>query len=76
MRKKIILGVLITIIVIFLGLFFINTFCFELSHRGEFPVNAYCSTCGEQGGIAEHICKNPNGKPIYCSSCGKIKIGK
>lgn len=53
-----------------------NELCYEIEHRGIYPVNPYCERCGRRSGFIQHKCTNPNGKEKYCRVCGKIMSEK
>lgn len=71
----------IVILLIFVGLASVvwiinNIFCFNDAHRDIYPVNPYCTRCRGRDGIVQHECTNPDGREMYCRSCGKIVIKK
>ena len=56
----------------------IVTIALEFTCHGCEPnennVNPICELCGERDSIRLHDCKNPDGEPLYCRECGKLKI--
>ena len=74
--KKGILLIIILIILLGLGIAIIinvnKEYCYNISHRGAYPVNPYCEKCGGRDGIVMHECTNPNGEKKYCRVCGKL----
>ena len=72
--KKIVFLVSMLLIIIFIIIIINNIFCFDKVHKEKYPVNPYCTKCHVIDGDVQHECKNPNGKDIYCSSCGKIVV--
>lgn len=63
-------------ICILVGFFIIKEeyICFDITHRGKYPVNPYCTKCHGNDGFIIHECSNPNGKDKYCRVCGKVVI--
>lgn len=77
MKKKILIAFTFICVLI---VFFImkeekeENICFDITHRGKYPVNPYCTKCHGQDGVKLHKCSNPNGEDKYCRVCGKFII--
>ncbi len=72
MKKPILILLIFLILVFSFWTIISNSFCFDSTHRGIYPVNPYCTRCRGRDGIVQHECTNPDGREIYCRSCGKI----
>ena len=75
--KKTIICVVILLVLLAIGIAISvnivnNMFCYEVSHKGVYPVNPYCEKCRGRDGDIQHECTNPNGEEKYCRVCGKI----
>lgn len=82
-KKKIIIGILAVLIIITSVIIVdmiklknesIENICVDITHRGKHPVNPCCPKCGQNDGIIQHKCSNPNGIDKYCRVCGKVVI--
>lgn len=78
MKKKryFILVTGIIILALLIGWLASEPFCCESAHIGKYPVNPYCTKCRGRDGVIQHECRNPNGKEIYCRTCGKIVVAR
>ena len=79
MKKGIIIIIILLAILGLVYAIIINghkEYCYDVSHRGVYPVNPYCEKCGARDGIVMHKCTNPDGKEKYCRVCGKIVYTK
>lgn len=73
MKKRITTISIIFLIIIMSFLAIQKTiYCHNIEHKETIPANPFCTTCRQIDGIVQHNCTNPDGKEIYCPSCGKI----
>lgn len=74
MKKKILIGFIFICILSNIFIIKEGNICFDITHRGKYPVNPHCTKCNDTDGITLHKCANPNGKDKYCRVCGKFII--
>lgn len=77
MKRRIVkMLVIIVVLLVSTLTLYTNIVCTNTNHRNTYPVNPYCKKCRLIDGIIQHECKNPDGKDLYCNSCGKIILSK